>query len=145
MEEEQRAKIKAMSFEQQKFAYEALSKEVDFRREKTWKIFSWVSTILLSITGGLLAITLKQDKGLPWWPHRALLIFSILALTLYAFLWINKNNQVRDDKYEKMKLYEIEFGIRNEGDVDRTVRIGYRVTISLLAIAAILSVVFLPK
>ena len=33
-----------------------LRKEIEYRRDKAWKIFSWASTILLGTIGGLVAI-----------------------------------------------------------------------------------------
>ena len=48
--------------DQQKFAYEMQRKEIEFRREKAWKIFSWVSTIHLSVIGGTIAIASDKHK-----------------------------------------------------------------------------------
>src|ERR1041384_3337493 len=60
----------ALPFDEKKFAYEILRKEVEFRRDKSWTLFSWASTILLGVIGGLVAIASKPEEALPWWPHR---------------------------------------------------------------------------
>jgi hypothetical protein len=137
-------KAQSVEFENEKYAYEILSKEVDWRREKAWKVFSWASTILLGAIGGLVAIANKRDTALPWWPHRILLIFSIIVLTSYASFWVKQNVDIRNYVLEKMKPFEIKLGVRKENEGFKEVKFGYRATILLLATAAIVSVIFLP-
>lgn len=64
----------------------------------------------------LVAIANKREAVLPWLPHRLLLISAIIILTCYASFWVQQNLDIRDYLIEKMKPFEVERGIREEGE-----------------------------
>ena len=133
-----------LGIDDQKYVYEIFRKEVEWRREKAWKVFSWASTILLGTIGGLIVIVNKPEIYLFWWPHKALLIFSIVVLTIYASFWVKQNLDIRDSLLKKMQPFEVKLGIREMNEEVMEVKFGYRTTILLLSTGAILSIIFLP-
>lgn len=72
-----------------------LLKELEYRREKQWKIFSLVSTLLTGLTGGIIALRLRPQSPyhFPIMPSTALTLVAI-ALVWYALRWINYNWKV---------------------------------------------------
>jgi hypothetical protein len=115
-------------FDKQRFAYETLRKEIEFRRDKAWRIFSWASTILLGVIGGLVAIASKSELFLPWWPHRTLLLAAIMVLAVCSRLWIQSNFDIEDSVSAKIKRREIDLGLREESEADiKRPRFGYEV------------------
>ncbi|HEX8161299.1 MAG TPA: hypothetical protein VF538_05475 [Pyrinomonadaceae bacterium] len=150
MGEEQIAKIKGLNFEQRKFAYEVLTKEIEYRRDKIWKIFSWVSTILIGTIGGLVAVATKSDNRgpdvLPCWPHRILLLSAIGILTIYSILWITRNQRAQKAVSQEMESYGVVRNIGEEGVKKYPIpTFGSRGTIVLLALAVSLSILLIPS
>jgi hypothetical protein len=132
-------------FDRQKFAHEMLRKEIEYRRDKAWKIFSWASTILLGAIGGVVAIASKSELILPWFPHRTLLIVAIVVLSIYSCLWLRQNLNIEHSVSVKIKGYEVALGIRKEDEeYKKRPRFGYVVTLILLTLAALLSVLLVP-
>ncbi len=147
--EQQQIDTNSLGFEQRKFAYEMLRKELESCRDKAWKVFSWTSTILLGTIGGLVAVTGKPDSStpasLPCWPHRTLLLAAILVLAFYASLWVRQNLKAEEDVLKRIEPFEVEIGIRGkQGTIYGKPWFGYRLTIALLAIAALVSICFIP-
>ncbi|MBL6448262.1 hypothetical protein JMN32_18250 [Fulvivirga sp. 29W222] len=128
----------------QKFTYEALRKEIEFRREKAWRIFSWVSTILLSVMGGIIAIKSSSSWNLTCF-HAALLTGAILVLSNFSHLWIHRNLEIEDNALNKIEPLEVFFKIRepNEKDAKRPM-FGYHATIILLTIATLITIWVVP-
>jgi hypothetical protein len=133
--------------ERKKFAYEIYRKEVEYRRDKAWKIFSWASTIFIGITGGLIALYSKQVMGdgrpentlLPF-ESKLLLTGALLVLATYSCLWVHRNTSCRRKVAEKMdnlKLVE-----KAEGS---KIVFGYKFTLILLAVFACFSVWLISK
>ncbi len=139
----------AMSFEERKFAYEMLRREIEYRREKAWRIFSWASTILIGIIGGLVAIYSKSNpigpELLPCWPHRILVIIAIVILTTYAWFWIRRNQNVQASVSQEIKTYGIVSNVGEESENYPKPWFGYRVTLISLAVAAIAAVWLIPS
>jgi 4-hydroxybenzoate polyprenyltransferase len=135
----------ASDFNKQRFAYEMLRKEIEFRRDKAWRIFSWASTILLGVIGGVVAIASKSELFLPWLPHRTLLLAAIIVLAVYSCLWIQSNLDIEDSVSVKIKSREIDLGLREGSERDKKrPRFGYIPTLVLLTIGAILALIFVP-
>jgi hypothetical protein len=72
-------------------AVDLASKELDFRREKQWDIFSWCSTILVAITGGVIALQAGTQPHPLVWPQRAIISLAVVVLVAYAVLWLRHN------------------------------------------------------
>ena len=146
--------IKSLSSEQQKYIFETLRKEAEYRRDKAWKIFSWASTILLAVIGGVIALATNPNPNervvLPWYPHRILLLAAVTILAAYSILWVERNLSVEHSIFDEIRAYEVRIGIRRSDGLpperffEKVLRVfGYRETIGLLAIAAIASIVLI--
>ena len=74
------------------FIREVILKELDYRREKQWRIFSWTSTLLTAVIGGVMALKTRaaQSFTLPY-QYKFALSLSVVALAWYACSWINHN------------------------------------------------------
>ena len=127
--------------EQLRFARQQLEKERAHRREKVWKIFSWAATLLVAITGGVIALKTDPPASFQfsWW-LRGVLIASVLLLTGFSQLWIAQNlaimraTQVAIEKCDKELVIE-------KVIPDEAPRFGYRPALVMLAIAAIMAII----
>jgi hypothetical protein len=80
--------------------------EIEYRRDKMWKLFSWVSTILTGITGGVIA--LKTRPGDPFnlgVGYRIALTIAVGGLVLHACTWLNYNWQKVREIWGHLKSY----------------------------------------
>ncbi len=142
--------ISPEQFQENKLAWEILYKEIGYRREKQWKIFSWTNGILVSIIGGVIALTGK-DKEFALKPlHKALLISAIITLATYAWIWIKENQNFIERILDRGKRYDIKLDldviISRKHRLSRMQRIiGYFGTILLITVAAILTVLFVKS
>ena len=59
-----------------KFAREAIANELQYLREKEWRMFSWASSIQLGIIGGVITIAGIRGFLFPL-PHRLLFVPTI--------------------------------------------------------------------
>jgi hypothetical protein len=64
-------------------------KDLEYRRQKQWDIFSWSSTVLLSITGGVFALATRTTSlAWPTW-EKGVISFSALTIAVFAQSWIH--------------------------------------------------------
>ena len=121
-----------------RFARQELDKERAHRREKVWKIFSWAATILVAITGGVIALKTDPTKGFvfPWW-LRALLSGSILSLMGFACLWIEQNLNILRDTEEAIAIYDKQLDIKKVVPSEKP-KLGYKYALVMITIAAII-------
>ena len=122
-----------------RFSRQELEKERAHRRDKVWKIFSWAATILVAVTGGIIALKTNSSGNLKIsWFDRGVISGATLFLTGFASLWINQNLKILRsvDKAiaECDEVLEIKNVIPNESH-----RLGYTPALVLLAIAAIIA------
>ena len=66
--------------------------EVLYRREQQWKVFSWISSLLLAIIGGVSA--LAGNELVLVLPHKFLLTASVLAFALFGSLRLRHDASV---------------------------------------------------
>lgn len=66
-------------------------KELDYRRDKQWQVFTWCSTILVSITGGLILFQSGPQPRLLHPSQQTILSFAIVVLVVYAVSWLTHN------------------------------------------------------
>jgi hypothetical protein len=104
-------------------------KELECRREKQWRIFSWCGTLLVAIIGGIVALAWRPDDPTVFTCIQAtILSVAILALVLYAELWLGHNWKHEDRLAGELKLKTIEPFF------------GYTWAIGLLAVAALAAI-----
>jgi hypothetical protein len=119
---------------------QTLDKQLSEKIEKLWRVFSWTSSILVAIAGGM--IILGKKERFKFDTYELILISSIiLILTLYAYLWINENlkleskirNQL-DSIFEKQMSYSELKEIRPDKAI-----FGYKVVTLLLGFTAVIA------
>jgi hypothetical protein len=78
-----------------KFVFQDQRNEIQYRREREYRIFTWSSSILSALIGALL-IT-RQTGSIIWQPYGAwgnLVASAAVALiTIYSVLWHSRNNR----------------------------------------------------
>jgi len=123
-------------------AREAQEKAVVYRTEKRWKIFSWASSMLIGSIAGAVAVN-KVD--LPC-EARILLCVAVIALTSYTVLWLDFNRRSLFSALANLQAIENKLGIYESIDINIVSQpfwlkiVSYGVTVSLLAIIAILMI-----
>ena len=115
---------------------ELVYKELDYRRGKQWDIFSWCSTILVTLTGGLLLLQTTQpahplDPG-----QKRIISFAVIVLVAYALLWLDHN--ARKEKLAR-SCFESEVSEKIWASVRFQDLVGHRLALVLLCLAALLA------
>ena len=114
-----------------------LQSELDYRRTKQGSIFTWSSAILVAIAGSPLVLgTTLQHR------QKIFVSVAVIGLALVAFLWLTYNANRESHTAEKLE----ELAACNLGHKDSelyslsSLFVGYRVTLILLAVAALGSI-----
>jgi hypothetical protein len=98
-------------FERYKFTRERLSGELMYRRERQWKVFSWVSSLFLTIIGGVIALS-SSDLILATL-QKASLTGVVLVFAGFALLRITHDVSVSkaysDECFKLDEILELEF------------------------------------
>jgi len=80
-----------------KFMLENQLNELNFRREREYRIFTWSSSILLALIGGLLIY--RQESGLLLNSYgllgRIIVSATAILLVFFSIAWQNRNNKYR--------------------------------------------------
>ncbi|MBT3339179.1 MAG: hypothetical protein HN855_03815 [Anaerolineae bacterium] len=138
---------KLSRIERLKMARAIKQKEVDHRREKRWKIFSWTSSLLVGSIAGAVAITSKVADVLAWWPHKILLVIAVLVLSAYSILWIRYNGVALKNVWGQVVELDHKLDLYDDISQNETTPesyyklVSYGNTIALLAATAILIIV----
>lgn len=75
-----------------KFVRETMLAEIEYRRDKMWKLFSWVSTVLTGIIGGVIALKTRPDTPFDLGiGYRIAFTIAVAALVLHACTWLGYN------------------------------------------------------
>ena len=88
---------------------EALLKELDHRREKQWKIFSWVASLLVAIIGGTLALKLRTPPRDFNTPFKIAITVAAFSLQGYAMIWVRQNWKLELKVLDKLHRLGIDF------------------------------------
>ncbi len=120
---------------------DSLEKQLDHRLDKLWKIFSWTSSILIAICGGVIALT---RKGLVELGVSDRILFSIVVIVLatYGILWIKENLNMEEkirNQLDKIFTDNIKYSDYAELRPDKA-KFGYKIVIWLLGITAIMAI-----
>lgn len=128
------------NFECLKLRREILAREIDYRREKRWRIFSWTSSILLAAIAGVIALTGK-GFNFPTWPNRMLSAVAILSVTIYALVWISLNRAQESSLERDMTRYDDDLQIMPI-EKEHPFPLGYRMSILVTAVFAVSVILF---
>ncbi len=119
-----------------RYARDALEKELSRVQEKAWKIFSWASSLMIVMIGGILALTTEASFNyndvLPW-----VMTSSVIVIGIYSVLWVYQNLRFEKEISDKLNSYNKELGIDYLYDGSSKVKFGYGGALVVLAIAAI--------
>lgn len=116
---------------------QSLENQLGQRIDKLWKIFSWTSNVLITITGGIIVLTKIKKVALT--PEEGISISAIiLILTIYAFFWLGENlnleSEIRDKLAEIFNEQTPYQKIKNRPD---KAFYGYRAVILVLGATAL--------
>ena len=119
---------------------EFVQKELEYRRRKLWDIFSWCSTMLIAITGGIFALETAAQRPLVFnrWEKGAI-IFAVAVITVYAILWmnyhLNREGEMVQALNDNLHLKKLGIPLSMHPPNSRF-QVGYRLVLVLLAAAA---------
>ncbi len=109
-----------------------------YRREQQWKVFSWISSLLLAIIGGV--ITLVGNELILALPHKFLLSASVLAFTLFGALRLRHDASVGGfyarSYHEIDKIFGLEFSDR-DAKKWHVGHVGFLLLLTVIAIGVI--------
>jgi hypothetical protein len=118
---------------------QTLETQLNQRLEKLWRVFTWCSSILITITGGVILAARTKEKSLLRFPQDPIIISSIIViLTIYSWLWIRENLKIEKnirDLLDKM-FEELNYPQLKTLRPDKA-RFGYKHVILLLGLLAL--------
>jgi hypothetical protein len=80
-----------------KFIYQDQRSEVEYRREREHKIFTWSSNILLVLIGALMVT--KQSETLVWKSYgiwgSVIVSAAVVLIVMYSLIWQLRTNKMR--------------------------------------------------
>ncbi|PYS47894.1 MAG: hypothetical protein DMF68_14815 [Acidobacteria bacterium] len=129
-------------FDYLKLRREVLSKEIDYRREKTWRIFSWSSSILLATLGAIIALSSKGFRL--GWSQRIPAALAIFIVSSYSHIWITQNLKQAKVLQKAIREHDAELGIELIEN-EHTIPLGYRVSMLIIAVITILVIIFVGE
>jgi hypothetical protein len=101
-----------------KFVRDVMLAEIEYRRDKMWKLFSWVSSILTGIIGGVIALKTRPDMPFDLGiGYRIALTIAVAGLAVHACTWLDYNWKKVREIWASLKSYSandeivfVEFG-----------------------------------
>jgi uncharacterized membrane protein len=140
--------VEGIETQKAQFGRDAIAKEIEHRRDKLWKIFSWASALLVAITGGLIALKAKDKNFALTTIQFRLLLWSVIVLTGYACLWVKQNLDLEEYAQKVLDGYDNRLGIAlirpKQGRLYVRIRdwLGYIPTLILLSLGAIVTIYY---
>lgn len=127
------------TFDELKFARDVRADELQYLREKEWRIFSWVTSIQLGTIGGVIA--LAGIHGFVFPPlHRLLLAGASIILAFFAFFWVGQLLKREERTLDILTKYDQELAIESSGWTMKDPQIGYTSTILMLEVGVLLTI-----
>lgn len=117
---------------------QTLETQLNQRLEKLWRVFNWCSSILISITAGLVAATATDDFDLKK-SGRVLVSNIIIIVTIYSWAWIKENLKFEGKIRSQIDIIfkdNLEYPAYNELRPDKA-KFGYKNVILLLWLVAL--------
>ncbi|MEL6105310.1 MAG: hypothetical protein AAFU85_04705 [Planctomycetota bacterium] len=85
-------------------AREALVREIEYRREIKWRIFSWSSTLLSAITGGVATLKLLHGSS-PSLSCQCTMLLVTLILGVYSSIWVYVSQRHETLAWENLREF----------------------------------------
>jgi hypothetical protein len=126
-------------------ARQAVLEEITFRMDKLWRIFSWASTVLVAITGGVIAIQTEKVSLIN--SHRYIIAVCSIVIGIYALIWLQQNLRFESLARDALAAHNKALGIEAYNSMiggvlprpDIGVVVGYKITVFLLTVAAVVA------
>ena len=119
---------------------QTLESQLSHRLEKLWRVFSWCSSILISITAGVMVAEASQDFQITV-SGRISISAVVVIVTIYAWAWIRENlrfeKNVRD-QIDSIFAEEINYPQLNALRPDKA-KFGYKDVTLLLGLVSLVS------
>lgn len=118
---------------------QTLESQLNHRLEKLWRVFSWCSSILISITGGVIVANRGIDQFKLYQLDRFLISCIIIIVSAYGWAWIEENLKIEINIRNQIdKIFEEEFHSTHLKELrpDKA-KFGYKSVILLLGLVAI--------
>ncbi len=131
-----------MDFEPRKFACEVLSESIKYRRERRWLVFSWASSILIGLIGGIFALANSTGVDLSIF-QRIMLSVAATTVTLCAVLWIRRGAIFQVAEQAALDELYTDFGMPRLKHSPATT-IGARSTLCILLLGALATIWLQP-
>jgi hypothetical protein len=124
-------------------ARQAVLEEITFRMSKLWLIFSWTSSVLILITGGVIGLR-TGDRPLDE-AFQYIIAASSIVMGLYAVIWLRQNLRLEAVARDALAAHDKALGIQSYNTLiggalprpDIGIVVGYKITVVLLTIAAV--------
>jgi hypothetical protein len=128
---------------------DALARELDHRREKQWRIFSWIAAILVASIGGTLALKLRVDPKDFAYPFKVAITVAAGSLQMYAWIWIRQNWQLELKALRKLHDLGVDLPTNDQkasylGERDSGLVFGYIQALFLVFVALVAVVWIAP-
>ena len=117
---------------------ENLNNQLNHRLEKLWRIFSWTSSILISIIGGLIALPKIKDIDFSS-IEKIIISIVIIIFTVYSYEMIKEgiaNERKIRDHLDKIFSEEMDFPENKDLRPDRA-KFGYNSVVLLMGVVAL--------
>jgi hypothetical protein len=109
--------------------------ELQYRRDTQSAIFSWCSTILVTLTGGVIFLQTGKSPGPLKKNQKELLSSAIIVLVAYAVTWLGHNAHL--EKTAKGLLFEIQ--VRKKIWDAKNPSVGNRSAVIMLGVGALVA------
>ncbi len=117
-----------------------LQEEVKYRRDRRIAIFTWANSILIAVTGGVIALQSNSDRTLGD-AQKVILSSAVLVLGVYSALWWNKQRLKGQALRGRQGEIDLQLGIDNPDHLDgRTNKVGGLVALIILTVIAITAI-----
>jgi hypothetical protein len=116
--------------------------QVEYRADKRWKIFSWVSSLLIGSIAGA-AVARKRPLGRQ---ARALTTGAVFVLALHAVIWLNYNGRTLSAARTNLERVDERLGTYDQVQlcpIPYKLGVGYEITVAVLALLAI-ALIYIP-
>ena len=103
-----------------KYFTQAQYEELNFRREREYKIFTWTSSILFALIGALLIYRQESTELLKSYGDAGKLIGSatIVLLVAFSISWLNRNGKYREQNAKALAHFSDLLHCYDEGFYD---------------------------
>ena len=116
-----------------------LEAELDHRLEKLWRVFSWCTSILISLIGGIIVATRGINEFKLLDQDRTIFTCLILIIVFYGCLWIRENLKFETklrDEIDKIFEEDFQYSALKKLRPDNA-RFGYAPVLILLGVVAL--------